>query len=134
MAENEEPTPRLVQVPGDKFNLDDVKTVAPSSSDKQFVAQPHDGIWSPEHQRELLGEPASRKAQIEAFREYQKRDDIESRESILAREGAYPGQFSDANVSSGDVTDGKVGTGAGSKESKSAKAEAESVEDLTALK
>ena len=131
----EEPTPRLVQVPGDEVNVEDIKTNAPLSSDAQFVAQPHDGIWSPEHQAATLGEPASREEQVKAFKEYVKRPDIESRESILAREGAYPAQFSNANVSSGDVTDGNVGTVTGNGEKdKEAEKEAASVKDLTAKK
>jgi hypothetical protein len=133
MAEKEEPTPRLVQVPGDKVDV--VKTDAPSSSDPQFVAQPHDGVWSPEHQASTLGEPASREDQIAAFKEYSDRPDIETRESILARESAYPGQFSNANVQSGDVTDGKSANPDGSvSDSKEAAKEAASVEDLTAKK
>lgn len=133
MAETEEPTPRLVQSPGDKVNLDDVKTQAAPSSDKQFEARPHDGIWSPEHQASTLGEPASREAQVKAFGEYVQRTDIESRESILARETALPGQFSNANVKSGSVDDGLVGHPDGSvEENKAAKKEASSIKGVTA--
>jgi hypothetical protein len=135
MAENknEEPTPRLVGVPGDDRSHKDFESTAPSSSDPQFFAQPHDGVWSPDHQAEVLGEPASHKEQMKAFAEYSDRPDIETRESILARENAYPGQFSNANVQSGEVTDGKARTATGSvKETKEAKAEAATVKDLTA--
>jgi hypothetical protein len=77
----------------------------------------------------------------EAYRGYEQRPDIEERASILAREQAAPGQFSDANVQSGSVTDGKTGVGVGgvqdvnrSEEDKGAKKEAKSVKNPTAEK
>lgn len=133
---NEDQGPRLVQAPGqmsdEELRAENDKT---PSARRQFVAGPHDGVWSPEQQREQLGEPASRKDQVDAFRQYVERPDIESRESILARESALPGQFSEENVRSGSVTDGKVDSGYGlGKEDKEAKAEAKNVKAPTASK
>lgn len=126
--------PRLVQAPG-QFSEEELQeqNKKTASARDRFVARPHDGVWNGTPN---ISEPASREAQVNAFKEYVQRPDIESRESILAREGALPGQFSTANVESGSVDDGKVGTdGPGfGKESDEAKKEAESVKNRTASK
>lgn len=130
-----QPLPRLVQAPGDmsedELLAENEKT---PSARSQFVAGPLDGVWSPEQQREQLGEPAGRREQVAAFAEYVERPDIESRQSILAREMALPAQFSTENVESGSVVDGRVGVnGPGfGVEDDEAKAEAATVKDNTA--
>lgn len=57
-----------------------------SSASMQYVAQPLDGIWGDEEG----DEPASAQEIAGAFKEYEQRPDVESRENILARENAYP--------------------------------------------
>lgn len=131
------PLPRLVQSPGqlseDELLAENEKT---PSARAQFVAGPLDGIWNPEQQQAQMGDPASRQEQVAAFAEYVERPDIESRQSILAREMALPAQFSGQNVRSGSVTDGRVGENAPGfgKDDDEAKAEADSVKDNTAYK
>lgn len=127
MAEDGKPLPRLVQSPGENA---EVKLDVAPSSDLQFAAAPHDGVWN---SADLAGEPASREEQVAAFADYVQRPDIESRESILARENALPGQFSTANVASGSVDDGLAADGKGGvEESDEAKEEADSIKGVTA--
>lgn len=127
MAENEQQKPRLVQAPGE-FNAPEGDEKRTASARQRFVARPHDGIWTPAQQNR--SEPASREDQVAAFGEYVERPDIESRESILARENALPAQLSDGNVGSGAVDDGLKG----GKEDEGAKKEAASIGDVTAKK
>lgn len=128
----EEPTPKLVSAPNrmsDKERKADEKKTPSARS--RFEAKPHDGIWATEE-----AETATRKEQIAAFKEYEGRSDIESRASILARETAAPGQFSEENVSTGSVDDGKAVkvTAPVVEETDEAKEEADSIGDVTALK
>lgn len=127
--ENAPAEPRLVQSAGGPAE-EDVKATEnfTESAQAQFWARPHDGRDGDDDQ-----ETASREDQVKAFAEYASRPDIEDRQSILARENALPGQFSNENVASGSVDDGKVGTADGrGKSTSDAKAEASSVKDLTA--
>ncbi len=60
-----------------------------SSGQPKYWARPEDGVWAP-------GPPpaaASRADQFAAFEQYQRRPDIESRGSILARENSLPAAF-----------------------------------------
>lgn len=132
MAEDETPEPRLVQAPGDFVSPegDEQRT---ASARARFVARPHDGIWSPADQPR--SKPVGRREQVEAFKEYVERPDIESRESILARENALPAQFGERNVGSGAVDDGLVGTnglGFGGEENEEAAEEAASIDNVSA--
>lgn len=107
----------------------DGKSQLPSSTDPERAAQNQPGAQTVEVNKV----EETQEERMAALAEYQKRPDIESRESILARESAYPGQFSDENVATGDVTDGKAVSADGTVEStQEAKKEASSVKDLTA--
>lgn len=88
---NDENRPRLVSGPAvdarkAREGADEPKYA--SSAHPMFVAQPWDGRNGDEE-----GTPAPAADTREAFKEYVQRPDIESREAILARENALPGQF-----------------------------------------
>lgn len=126
---NAAPEPRLVQsVGGPKEEHAKLTEGFTESAQAKFWARPHDGRDGTE-----VGTPASREDQVKAFAEYAARPDIEDRQSILARENALPGQFSNANVASGSVNDGKVGTtdGLGAYED-GAQKEADSIKNVSA--
>ena len=126
---NEAPEPRLVQsVGGPSEEHAKLTEGFTESAQAKFWARPHDG-----RDGDSGEEPASREEQVQAFAEYAARPDIEDRQSILARENALPGQFSNANVASGSVDDGKVGTrdGLGAYE-EGAQKEADSIKNVAA--
>lgn len=86
---SEEARPRLVSGPAydREVGREEAPEAAPSAA-KEFVAQPWDGRDGDE-EGEVLPADKTRKA----FEAYVQRADIESREAILARENALPGQF-----------------------------------------
>lgn len=99
MAENEV-EPQVVQTAGykysDKVRSNDSKLTDSATSDKWANAD--DGRVGNEDE-----DRASRKAQRDAFIDYEARPDIESRASILAREHAAPGAYGSEDLEGGFV-------------------------------
>ncbi len=81
------PEPRLIRSGGaaTPANIAGVT----SSGQPKYWARPEDGQWKPAGPQAA----ATRADQFAAFETYQRRPDIESRGSILAREHAYPAAF-----------------------------------------
>lgn len=101
MAENDEKEPQVVQTAGykysDKVTSNDSNLTDSATSDKWANAD--DGRVGNEDE-----DRASRKAQREAFIDYEARPDIESRASILAREHAAPGAYGPEDLEGGFVS------------------------------
>lgn len=131
MAETqEEVQPSIVQRAGFKHPEEVTK------KDKNLTPSARSEHWGVggADRNELDEERASREDQVGAFGDYQDRPDIESRKSILAREQAYPAQFSEENVASGSVDDSltRDPQTLELKESKEAKKQSKSIGNVTA--
>lgn len=97
--ENEgRPEPTLVQYREQEFEAavaaDDRAGVTPSANRAYWARAIDDGYTESDR--------ASNAAQMAAFAEYQRRPDIESRASILAREHAAPAEFENVSVPNGN--------------------------------
>lgn len=88
----EEPRPRLVRSYG--YDAPELAGVTDSAQPKYWPQGPKPVEYST---------PATHAAQRAAFQQYESRPDIESRNSILAREHAQPGEFLPAQLAGGVV-------------------------------
>ena len=105
-ANEDRPEPTLVQYDGQEFEAqvaaDDAAGVTPSAN-RRYWARAIDDQYTESNR-------ASNADQQAAFAEYQRRPDIESRSSILAREHAQPAEFENVVVPNSNFDDAVANT------------------------
>lgn len=95
--EDGNPLPKLVQVAHARY------TPAQAATDAALTPSARSVFWAQAPDELPATTRATHAAQRAAWAQYVARPDIEGRESILARENAYPGDFSDKNPPGNEV-------------------------------